>query len=116
MSRDQLPDIFYKNEDPIPLTNGELTKKHDEEIESYLVLRIENHSDKIVWGTLDLFPYGYFRGISFVFDKLKPHMASPETYVIFLGGGYITEREGDQPDAKELPPPIKIKWKKLYVE
>ncbi len=112
VSRDQLADIFRTDEDPVQLTNGELTKKRNENLEIYLVVKVKNNNVKAVSGTLWLRPYGYGKGLPFVFDHLKPHMNTFKIYASFTNSGFVASYKNDISDFEELPFPVKIRWEK----
>ncbi len=116
VSRDQLADIFRTNEDPVQLTNGELTKKRDEKLGIYLLVKVKNHNDQAVSGILRLKPYGYGVWVPYVLNHLKPHMHSFKTYVSFTSMGFPSSSTSDSPYFDQLPFPVQQKSEKFYVE
>ncbi len=116
VSRDQLADIFRTDEDPVQLTNGELTVILNEGVDIYLVMKVKNHIDKAVSGTIQLRPYGYGVWIPYVLGHLEPHMFFSKTYVSLIHGGFFVRYKNEMPGFEELPPPVKIRWEKLHVE
>ena len=115
VSRDQLADIFRSDDDPMQQTNGELTKKMDENLEIYLIVKVKNNNDQSVSGLLWIRPQGYGKGIPFVLDHLEPHMDSFKFYISFTNGGFSASSRNDSPYF-EFPYPVQKRWEELHAE
>jgi len=104
LDREQIAELLADpcNVQPVQKTRAELVDK-----QQYLVFRIKNRGEYVVWGSLAFYVDNKYLAKSNVLDMWIPTI--PNEYDVIPIGKSITE-------ANDEPPKVKFRWKSVYVQ